>query len=378
MRFHPDAFSAALRRCAAHLCSLALIVLILSGCSDKHPTSVAAVRAVKVDAVRAGEAATMRFIGTVRQQARASLAFESAGTVSEIRVDVGDAVQKGQLLASLDRQPATLHLQQAQASARLAAAQSVEREQNYQRQKNLLAAGSVAQSVVESALASREQAKAEQVRAQAELALARRDLERSQMLAPFSGRVVARRAEPCSVLPAGQVVLDVESGEGQQVVAAVPVALAEELKPGELARASRTADNTSGFDLALEGISPRADDGLVRTAVFRVLRPARTLPSGVTLLVQMQPESGPQPLSIPIQALWMGAGSNTAEVFVYQPGGTVSIRAVSLGPVREGRAVIASGLVAGEQVVTAGAAFLQDGQAVSLFQPSTRLSGSAP
>ncbi|KOP53957.1 secretion protein HlyD [Pseudomonas coronafaciens pv. porri] len=355
-----------------------MIVLMLSGCSDKHPTSVAAVRAVKVDAVRAGEAATMRFIGTVRQQARASLAFESAGTVSEIRVDVGDAVQKGQLLASLDRQPATLHLQQARASARLAAAQSVEREQNYQRQKNLLAAGSVAQSVVESALASREQAKAEQVRAQAELALARRDLERSQMLAPFSGRVVARRAEPRSVLPAGQVVLDVESGEGQQVVAAVPVALAEELKPGELARASRTANKTSGFDLALEGISPRADDGLVRTAVFRVLRPARTLPSGVTLLVQMQLESGPQPLSIPIQALWMGAGSNTAEVFVYQPGGTVSIRAVSLGPVREGRAVIASGLVAGEQVVTAGAAFLQDGQAVSLFQPSTRLSGSAP
>lgn len=377
MRFHPDAFSVSRRR-VAQACSLALIALLVGGCSDKHPASVAAVRAVKVEAVRAGEGATVRFIGTVRQQERASLAFESAGTVAELRVDIGDAVEKGQVLASLDRQPATLRVQQAQASARLATAQAVEREQNYQRQQRLFAAGSVAQSVVESALSSREQARGEQVRAQAELELARRELSHAQLLAPFAGRVVARRAEPRSVLPAGQAVLDIESGEGQQVVAAVPVALAEALKPGDLARASSTADNTSGFDLALEGISPRADDGLVRTAVFRVLRPASRLPSGITLLVQMHSDSGPQPLSISVQALWMGAGHDTAEVFVYQPGGTVSIRSVSLEAVREGRAVIASGLTVGERVVTAGAAFLQDGQTVSLFQPETRLDGSAP
>ncbi|KPX63629.1 Secretion protein HlyD [Pseudomonas amygdali pv. lachrymans] len=171
------------------------------------------------------------------------------------------------------------------------------------------------------------------------------------------------------------MVLDIESAAGQEVVVAVPLALAETLKPGDLARASSTADGTSGFDLALEGISPRADDGLVRTAVFRVLRPASRLPSGITLLVQMHPDTGTQPLSIPVQALWMGTGSNSAEVFVYQPGGTVALRSVSLGTVKDGRALIASGLAVGERVVTAGAAFLQDGETVTLFQPGTRLNG---
>ncbi|SFH94345.1 RND family efflux transporter, MFP subunit [Pseudomonas syringae] len=376
MRLNPDAFLA-LRRCVSRACGVVLITLMISGCGDKQTASVPPVRAVKVETVRAGEGAALRFIGTVRQQERASLAFESAGTLTELRVDIGDSVKPGQVLARLDPQPAQLRLQEAQAALRLARAQALERQRNYQRQQNLLAAGSVAQSVVESAQSSSEQASAELIRTQAELDLARRELDRTRLIAPFAGRVVARHAQPQSLLSAGQVLLDVESAAEQQVVAAVPLALAESLEPGDLASASSSADGTVGFDLALEGISPRADDGLVRMAVFRVLRPAGRLPSGVTLLVQMHPAADAQSLSVPVQALWMGTSSHVAEVFVYQPGGTVAVRSVTLGTVREGRAVVVSGLTAGEQVVTAGAAFLQDGQPVTLFHSDTRLTGDA-
>ncbi|POR67349.1 efflux transporter periplasmic adaptor subunit [Pseudomonas syringae pv. syringae] len=375
MRLNPDAFPA-LRRCVSRACGVVLITLMISGCGDKQTTSASPVRAVKVETVRAGEGAALRFIGTVREQERASLAFESAGTLTELRVDIGDSVKPGQVLARLDPQPAQLRLQEAQAALRLARAQALERQRNYQRQQNLLAAGSVAQSVVESAQSSSEQASAELIRTQAELDLARRELDRTRLIAPFAGRVVARHAQPQNLLPAGQVLLDVESAAEQQVVAAVPLALADSLQPGDLAMASNSADGTAGFDLALEGISPRADDGLVRTAVFRVLRPAGRLPSGVTLLVQMHPAADAQALSVPVQALWMGTSSHLAEVFVYQSGGTVAVRSVTLGTVREGRALIVSGLVAGEQVVTAGAAFLQDGQPVTLFHSDTRLSGA--
>lgn len=375
MRLNPDAFPA-LRRCVSRACGVVLITLMISGCGDKQTTSASPVRAVKVETVRAGEGAALRFIGTVREQERASLAFESAGTLTELRVDIGDSVKPGQVLARLDPQPAQLRLQEAQAALRLARAQALERQRNFQRQQNLLAAGSVAQSVVESAQSSSEQASAELIRTQAELDLARRELDRTRLIAPFAGRVVARHAQPQNLLPAGQVLLDVESAAEQQVVAAVPLALADSLQPGDLAMASNSADGTAGFDLALEGISPRADDGLVRTAVFRVLRPAGRLPSGVTLLVQMHPAADAQALSVPVQALWMGTSSHLAEVFVYQSGGTVAVRSVTLGTVREGRALIVSGLVAGEQVVTAGAAFLQDGQPVTLFHSDTRLSGA--
>ena len=148
---------------------------------------------------RCGQERALRFIGTVRQQERASLAFESAGTLTELRVDIGDSVKPGQVLARLDPQPAQLRLQEAQAALRLARAQALERQRNYQRQQNLIAAGSVAQSVVESAQSSNEQASAELIRTQADLDLARRELDRTLCRARggpscTTAELVARRA----------------------------------------------------------------------------------------------------------------------------------------------------------------------------------------
>lgn len=355
-----------------------LLALLLSGCGDKPAAATPVLRAVKVETAKIEAGEGKRFAGVVRQRDSAALAFESAGTLAELRVDIGDTFEKGQVLAALDRQPAMLHLQQAQASLSSATAQAVERELNYQRQKSLLAAGSVARSVVQAAQAAYTQAVAEKTRAQSELALARREVERSQLIAPFAGRVVARRAERHSLLASGQIVLQVESLSQQQVVAAVPVWQASQLKVGDRAHAWSTSGASTGFDLVLEGLSPRSEDGLVRTGLFRLIDPSEAVASGVTVKVQMTPQQDAQSLSIPIQALWMGTGKRTAQVFVYQPAGTVAIRTITLGAVSNGRAVVTEGLVAGDQVVTAGAAFLQDGQTVSLFRPTTRLAENTP
>lgn len=377
MRFH-SVTSPGFMRCLAQGCGPVLFALMVSGCGDKPAAEAPAVRAVKVETVQAGVSEGVRFAGVVRQRDSASLAFESAGTLAELTVDIGDAFEKGQVLAALDRQPAALHLQQAQASLSAANAQAAERALNYQRQKSLLAAGSVAQSVAEAAQAANGQAVAEQRRAQSEVALARREVERSQLIAPFAGQVVARRAERHTLLASGQVVLQVESRSRQQVVVAVPFEQASQLKVGDPAHAWNTTGSPPGFDLVLEGISPRAEDGLVRTCLFRLADPSESVASGVTLLVQMTPNPSAQPLSIPVQALWMGMGKRSAQVFIYQPSGTVAIRTIALGAIREGRAVVTEGLSAGERVVTAGAAFLRDGQTVSLFHPTTRLTESTP
>ncbi len=377
MRFQPIPSPGLMRRLAQG-CGPVLLALLVSGCGDKPAAVAPAVRAVKVETVQADRGGDVRFSGVVRQRESAGLAFESAGTLAELRVDVGDAFEKGQVLAALDRQPAALHLQQAQASVNTATAQAAERALNYQRQKMLLAAGSVAQSVVEGAQAANAQAMAEQARAQSELALARREVERSQIIAPFAGRVVARRAEPHNLLASGQVVLQVESRGQQQVLAAVPVEQASQLKVGDLAHGWSTSGPSAGLDLVLEGISPRAEDGLVRTCLFRLNDPSEAVASGITLLVQMAPEQGAQPLTIPIQALWMGMARSSAQVFVYQRSGTVALRTITLGAIKDGRAVVTEGLAAGDQVVVAGAAFLQDGQPVSLFHPTTRLTENTP
>ncbi len=349
------------------------VALALYGCSAAAPPPAPAVRAVKLVTVQEQGGRALTFLGTVRQRQRADLAFESAGRLLELPVDIGATFKAGQVLAALDRQPARLRVQQAQASADAASAQAVEREANYLRQQRLYAGGNVAQSVVEAARAGRQQAIAERSRYQAELALAQRDLQRSQLVAPFNGQVVARHADRYGQVAPGQVVLELESTSEPQVVVALPVAQAQQLRPGDTALAYSSAAPQAALGLVLEGVSPRADNGLVQTCLFRLREPSARLASGENVRLVLAPPIDRR-LSVPVQALAMGGDSATATVFVYQPStGRVTARPVRLSDISQGRGYIASGLDAGQQVVAAGAAFLLDGQAVSVLEPTTRL-----
>ncbi|PHN62334.1 secretion protein HlyD [Pseudomonas viridiflava] len=347
--------------------------VVLSGCSREQPAPQQPIRAVKVEAVSDIQDDTRRFTGVVRQRQSAELAFESGGRLTQLQVDVGDAIKAGQLLAALDQQPALLRLQQAQASVRFENAKADERRNNLQRQNQLFVAGNVAQVVVQEAAVGYQQALAEQHRAESDLALANREVERSRMFAPFAGRVVARRSERFAQLAAGQVVLEVEASNDQQVIAAVPTDQANRLKVGDRAFAFDARSGSDGGELVLEGVSPRAEDGLVQTCIFRLRRSSAKLPSGLTVLVTMNAPMTYR-LTVPVQSLRMGAQDYKAQVFIYQPGsGTVAVRNVSITAINNGRAQIQDGVASGELVVTAGVAFLTDGQAVSLFQSTSRL-----
>ncbi|MBX8606339.1 efflux RND transporter periplasmic adaptor subunit [Pseudomonas cichorii] len=373
MRWHFNAKGILIRRFFTDFCVVCLIALQLAGCSGQEAAAPPVARAVKIETVSAGRGDGVRLTGVVRQRQRAALAFESSGRLMTLSVDVGALVQKGQVLAKLDDEPARLRLKQAQASVATSLAQALERKRNYQRQQSLFASGSVAQSVVEQAETAWQDASAQQRRAAADLALARREVERVRLIVPFAGRVVARQVEPYSEVATGQVVLEIESDDSQQILAAVPVAQALKMTPGERATAWMASQPAVALDLVLESLSQRADNGLTQTAIFRVEDAGELLPSGVSVLVQLSPESSPA-MTIPMQALVMGDKYSKARVFVYKPGqGKVSARNVALKGVWQGRAVIDSGLAEGEQIVVSGVAFLTDGQAVSLFQPSTRL-----
>ncbi len=168
--------------------------------------------------------------------------------------------------------------------------------------------------------------------------------------------------------------LELESAGDQQVVASLPVEEAAKLQPGDLALAYRADSPQTRFSLVLEGISPRAANGLTQLCIFKVRESSTALPSDLTVLVQLKPQTSPV-LSIPERALWVGV--DKPYVYVYLPTGQKVVRRpVSIVRVEEGRALLESGLERGEWVVTAGASFITDGQSVSVFQPTTRLIGN--
>jgi RND family efflux transporter MFP subunit len=371
MRRFPHLF-----RPRAHHLMLGLACLLVGACSREEPAQVPAVRSVKVTAVHVAEADATPLTGVVRQRQRAELAFEGAGKLVTLNVDVGDAVKQGQVLASLDTAVVQLRLKQAQATLFASVAQTGERKRNKVRQEQLYAQGSVAASAVEQAEAAWQAAIAQQAANEAALDLVRRDQRQGQLVAPFNGRIVARRAQLYSELSPGQVVMELEASGSLQVIVQIPVEQAAGLKPGDRAFAADPAAPASVMPMVLEGLSMRAQNGLLQSARFHLVANDLALPSGVNLNVSLA-SSAPLSLSIPTQALRMGGDASQVQVFVYDPAqGKVALRDITIGLIDQGRVAIDKGLKDGEQVVTTGVAFLNDGQPVSPLQSSSRLSAT--
>lgn len=353
---------------------LGVACLMVVACSHEEATPEPAIRSVKVASVRAYGADAAPLTGVVRQRQRAVLAFEGAGRLVALNVDIGDSVKQGQVLASLDTAAVRLRLKQAQAALFASVAQTAERKRNKVRQQLLYAQGSVAASAVEQAEAAWQAAVAQQAADEAALDLVRRDQRQGQLIAPFDGRVVARPAQLYSELSPGQVVMELEASNALQVIVQVPVEQAASLKPGDRAIAADPAAPGSALPLVLEGLSMRAQNGLLQSARFRLIASDLALPSGVSLNVKLTPPAL-LPLSIPTQALRMGSDASQVQVFAYDPTqGKVALRDIAIGLIDQGRVTIDKGLKDGEQVVVTGVAFLTDGQPVNLLAPSSRLS----
>ncbi|EMO0334490.1 efflux RND transporter periplasmic adaptor subunit [Pseudomonas aeruginosa] len=350
---------------------LLVATLLLSACSPDTPAPEP-LRTVKLEAVGAGSAAAAsRFVATLRQEQRAELAFENGGRIAEIAVDVGDRVRKGQVLARLDAEPARLRLAQAEANLRAATVQARERQIQLQQQQAMFEDGAISQATLTSAQVADDSARAQLRVAESDRALAARALRQSELRAPFDGSVVARQLQPQADTLVGQTVLQVE-GQGQpQALATLPSSVAQGLAPGALVRAMRSDAPQATFELRLRSVSSRLEGGASVQAIFDVTEASVPLRSGDSLLLALSNESAVD-LSVPLQAVVGQQGEDA--VYVYDTKvGTVTRRRVELGSVEGERVRVTAGLQPGDQVVTAGGAFLSDGQAVLPFRSASRL-----
>lgn len=358
-----------------HMPVILLACFALSACSANEPPHEAAPRLVKVETVTAQPPEGLQLIGVVRSQHRADLSFEIGGLLEKILVRAGQDVRKGQTVAQLDRSPAQLKLDQAKAQLASQKQLVLQSQRVLDRSKRLLADGAVARKDVEQATANHLASLAQQRFGEAAVQLAQRDLDATQLKAPFSGRVVSYELEPHSQVAAAQTVIRMASAGQQEVIAQVPVDQARRLsihsevlgldasQPGYLVR------------LQLQSLSPEAKSGVLQEAKFEVVSPGPRLAEGTAITVQVTPEAGLSAITLPHQAFRGASKPGYAEVFVYEPQTSqVELRQVEVGAASGSRLVVLSGLVLGEQVVTAGAAFLSDRQPVSLFKPTVSAS----
>jgi membrane fusion protein (multidrug efflux system) len=306
------------------------------------------VEAAKVVAAPLSEQVTA--VGTLLSNEAVTVSSEIPGRLKEIHFQEGQPVEKGAPLFTLDDSVYRAQLDDAQAKLKLA-------EQTNKRTSTLFTNKyATAQSADEAA--------SNLAVSTAATELARVQLEKTRILAPFSGIVGLRHVSVGEYITAGQALVNLESIDPVKADFRVPEKFLPAIRVGQTIRIKVDAFPEATFEGKVYAIDPKLDIAgrslLVRAIVpnqEQQLRPG--LFARVTVLLQLKEDA----LSVPEQAIVPQGDSQ----FVFKIlDGKVHLTRVVTGTRREGRVEIVEGLSAGDQVVTAGQLKIRDGSAVSV------------
>ena len=307
------------------------------------------VASVSVDRIAPSVTAT----GTLGAKEEVPLSFKVGGVVSRIFVDEGRAVRAGDTLAVLDLS----EIDAAVVRARSAAEKS---ERDLARARRLYADSVATLEQAQNAQTGRDVAHAE-----LETALFNRRY--AVIVAPASGLILRRSAEPGELVQAGTPILTLGSHARGVVMRA---ALADRdvvlIRRGDRAVVRFDALRDRTFDGTVTEIAGAADP-LTGTYRVEVTLPAASgLASGLIGRVEIRPEAGRPLMLVPIGALLEADGINATVYALAADRQHAERRPVRIAFLAGDRVAIASGLEGVTAVVTDGAAYLDDGATLAV------------
>jgi len=351
--------------------------LIAFGCGkEEKPEEV--IRSIKWTKVAETSTKQVRMIsGTTKPVDQTALSFAVGGTVEKVEVKLGEEVKKGQVLAELDRQPFVLGVRDAEAELSKAQAIVVERRANYERYVALYESNNASKAELDEARASFDSAKSQVEAAVAKLGLARRDLRKTQLRAPFDGTISVKEIEPYVEVPVGRAVFGLDGVEsGFEVSAAVPDSVLISLSLGDEADVVFPTLNNRRVSGVITELGSRSRTASTYPVTVQLQEQFPDLRSGMSVEVAFEfvPESETgEPivtgLAAPLAAFVVGE-EKTFSVFIYdEKSSTVKKTQVKTLALRENDVIVEPGaLKGGDIIATAGVQFLNDGQKVNLMK----------
>ena len=352
-------------------------VLGLAACSPPPPTGedVRPVRAVTVSPVVASAAAELA--GEVRPRIETKVGFQVGGRIARRLVEVGQTVQAGQTLATLD--PSDYQLGLAAARAQVAAAQ-VDRDQqriDYKRFEELSRQGFISGADLERRKASRDAAEARYAQAVAQADVSGNQAGYSTLRAPAAGVVTGLDAEAGQVVTAGQSVVRIARTEEKEVLVGIPEGQLEALRRIGDVRVRLWSSNRELHGKVRE-IAPMADPS-TRTypARITVLDAPRSVGLGMSATVTFVAPLATSVITLPLQSLFKD-GDATFVWLLDRNDMTVKRSPIKLANVSGNDVVIASGVAPGDTVVTAGVHLLKPGQKVKVLDGAGAPASAGP
>ena len=353
----------AIASAVAVLAAAAALTLNVRAADDKVAPSAPARAALTVNVTRPQAAALpvrVNANGNIAAWQEASVGTEANGLrLADVKVNVGDVVKRGQVLATFA--PDTMNADVAQIRAAVAEAEATlaEASANAQRARGLQATGALSEAAINQYLTAERTAKARLDAQRAVLQMQQLRLKQTQVLAPDNGIISARSATVGAVLPAGQELFRmIRQGrlEWRAEVAANDLAA---LKPGMPALVA------AGSGPAIKGtvrmVAPTVDPQTRNGLVYVDLPASGVVRAGMFARGEFEVGNG-SGLTLPQSAVLLRDGFST--VLRVGPDSKVALTKVGVGRRIGDRIEITGGLDAGARVVAAGGGFLADGDTV--------------
>ena len=302
--------------------------------------------------------------GNVAAWQEAIIGSETGGyRVNEVRVNVGDVVKKGQVLAVFSGDSVNADVAQAKAALLETRANAAEATANAARARTLQSSGALSAQQISQYMTAEQTANARIAASQATLSAQRLRLKYTQVVAPDSGIISARTATVGSVVGVGtELFRMIRQGRLEWRAEVVAADLAR-IKPGM--RAVVTAASGEKLTGKVRIIAPTID-AQTRSALVYVDLPTSLAPNApfkAGMFASGQFDLGvSNAMTVPQQAVVVRDGFSY--VFRLNPDQRVSQLKVSTGRRLSDRIEVTAGIKNDDLVVVGGAGFLNDGDLV--------------
>lgn len=338
----------------------------IAACGRNDPPPAPKATPVRVQSASRGPAVPpIDTNGVVVTKDEMRLSFKVGGVVRRIHVQEGDVVKRGARLAEIELTEVGAQVEQARQLAEKAA-------RDLKRGENLYADQVIS-------LEQLQDLRTQSAMADAQYKSARFNLGHSVITAPQDGRVLRKLVEERELVPPGAPVLVFgESGRGYVVRAALADREIVNVKRGDKGEIRMDAFPGQAMTGTVVEVANAADE---RSGMFPIEvifdSPPPKLVSGLVARLRLAPTSDAPPLTyVPMAALVEGDGDR-ASVFVVNGGKAVK-RDVRVAFITADSIALESGLTAGEAVITDGALFLENGEAVEVVRDATKQAVNAP
>lgn len=288
--------------------------------------------------------------GKVDAQDNVTAYPQSPGTITAINARVGQHVSKGQVLVQLDN--GVLQQNIAQAQSQIALLNTL-----YQRQKNLWdqKIGTEVQFL---------QAQTNLQSSQKQLAALRQQASMYRITSPISGTIDQMDLKLGQVAQPGQTGIRIVNADNLKVKADVPESYSASVGTGNNVKILIPDANDSLVTKVT--FAAKAIDPTSRSFAVEIKLPARkSLRPNMTAILKIADYTKSKAIVVPVKAIQR---SEDGDYVFINESGTAKRKNVKVGTTYGGSSEILSGLNAGDQLITAGATDIEDGDKVKVLQ----------